>query len=405
MNDALTQIAAIVGAISFVTFIALFGHVPRLRNTPIGWIHRFALNIIPRWMYKLDLLVTGGCCFSCLSRCGNHLMNDKHPLVMIFYLALVTGGLGMFLHSGWRRISLTHKLLVPIVSAFPYITLFKAAASNPGIITPENHYNAMRVYPYDNINFHPGIVCRTCLLYKPARSKHCSVCKCCIAKHDHHCIWINNCVGHNNTRHFFAFLWATNILLTYGGYLSYSIMNNFIQSLLRRGTKVSDLPWGLYFKGWGIGFLQETPIAAVFLLSVMCGILSYSFTFYHVYLVWAGTTTNETFKWSDWSEDISTGEIYIADLLPFTPVSSTTHPSSLHNIPHPSLPNTNPALNPPSSNCYPTTAAPLTPSEIQALIEPPDVKWRQAEGLKEVENLYDLGFVENMRMVIWPKPL
>ncbi|KAG0048473.1 hypothetical protein BGZ83_006589 [Gryganskiella cystojenkinii] len=43
-------------------------------------------------------------------------------------------------------------------------------------------------------------------LPKPERTHHCSVCKKCVLKYDHHCPWIHNCVGHFNHRFFVMFL-------------------------------------------------------------------------------------------------------------------------------------------------------------------------------------------------------
>uniref|UniRef100_A0A453FWX0 S-acyltransferase n=1 Tax=Aegilops tauschii subsp. strangulata TaxID=200361 RepID=A0A453FWX0_AEGTS len=48
--------------------------------------------------------------------------------------------------------------------------------------------------------------CQKCSHYKPPRAHHCRVCKRCILKMDHHCIWINNCVGHENYKIFLVFV-------------------------------------------------------------------------------------------------------------------------------------------------------------------------------------------------------
>ena len=59
----------------------------------------------------------------------------------------------------------------------------------------------LSLWKFDEANF-----CVSCMIRTPLRSKHCKKCQRCIAKHDHHCPWVNNCVGVNNHRHFFLYL-------------------------------------------------------------------------------------------------------------------------------------------------------------------------------------------------------
>ncbi|KAF4677836.1 hypothetical protein FOL47_009748 [Perkinsus chesapeaki] len=58
----------------------------------------------------------------------------------------------------------------------------------------------------------PARVCHTCWIWKGLRTKHCPVCDCCVDDFDHHCSWLNNCVGGGNQRLFIIF--ATTELLT-----------------------------------------------------------------------------------------------------------------------------------------------------------------------------------------------
>ncbi|KAL7342987.1 zf-DHHC-domain-containing protein [Rhodotorula toruloides] len=57
--------------------------------------------------------------------------------------------------------------------------------------------------------------CRTCRVYKPPRAHHCRQCGRCILRMDHHCPWVNNCVGHHNYAHFLRFLFFVDVACSY----------------------------------------------------------------------------------------------------------------------------------------------------------------------------------------------
>jgi len=59
-------------------------------------------------------------------------------------------------------------------------------------------------------------MCRFCAKPRPERAHHCTVCGVCVMRLDHHCPWINNCVGFNNHKYFLLTCFYTVLACTAG---------------------------------------------------------------------------------------------------------------------------------------------------------------------------------------------
>ncbi|NXA14896.1 ZDHC2 Palmitoyltransferase, partial [Sapayoa aenigma] len=119
--------------------------------------------------------------------------------------------------------------------------------------------------------------CDRCHLVKPDRCHHCSVCDKCILKMDHHCPWVNNCVGFSNYKFFLLFL-------------AYSL----VYCLFIAAT---DLQY--FIKFWTNG-LPDTQakfhIMFLFFAAAMFSVSLSSLFGYHCWLVSKNKSTLEVFR-------------------------------------------------------------------------------------------------------------
>jgi len=104
--------------------------------------------------------------------------------------------------------SLAHLLFALTVGLCAY-NFFRAVTLDPGTCPKPASDDELKSIIEDLASegrLNGQTFCIQCMARKPLRSKHCRVCDKCIARSDHHCPWVWNCVGANNHRQFLLFV-------------------------------------------------------------------------------------------------------------------------------------------------------------------------------------------------------
>ena len=118
--------------------------------------------------------------------------------------------------------------------------------------------------------------CKKCQHPKPDRTHHCSTCRRCVLKMDHHCPWLATCLGLHNYKAFLLFL----IYTTFFSWVCLGSSSYWMWTELLADNR----------------YLEEYAPINIIMLSVIAGVIGLvlaGFTGWHTYLVLRGQTTIE----------------------------------------------------------------------------------------------------------------
>jgi palmitoyltransferase len=89
-----------------------------------------------------------------------------------------------------------------IVFILSFTFFFLSWLKDPGYLKKDSKIDFNTVLE----KFDPNTLCPECEVIRTERSRHCNICNRCVERFDHHCPWINNCVGVRNHAFFFLYI-------------------------------------------------------------------------------------------------------------------------------------------------------------------------------------------------------
>ncbi|XAR54461.1 Protein S-acyltransferase [Bertholletia excelsa] len=174
-------------------------------------------------------------------------------------------------------------LIFTFLASLCFVSFFACVLTDPGGVPSSYVPDVEDHATSDQQPIKTGIQrkrCDKCSVYKPPRTHHCRSCRRCILRMDHHCIWINNCVGLRNYKAFFVLV-------------AYTTMASIYSSVIIVSCAVR--------KEWNPWKAHETLLLKLFYILSGVVVVGLSMTLgtlfcWHVYLVVHNMTTIEHYE-------------------------------------------------------------------------------------------------------------
>ena len=166
-----------------------------------------------------------------------------------------------------KRITLLYRVYI-LWTAFVWMYIISFLNKSPGKLKVNKKNYLLNLIENDNKNeIDLWYYCIKCQVKKEANSNHCYFCDECYSDFDHHCIWLNKCIGKNNKKLFYYLIVIIllnsvfNLIICFLGEINNEIKTEFIHT-------------PFLFKYMKITLVLKTSIFAIyFLCAVMIFII------------------------------------------------------------------------------------------------------------------------------------
>ncbi|TVU04893.1 hypothetical protein EJB05_48037 [Eragrostis curvula] len=152
--------------------------------------------------------------------------------------------------------------------------------------------------------------CDTCMLYRPPRCSHCSICNNCVERFDHHCPWVGQCIGLVSYARFPEYLSVDRfsnllrLIVRISMQRNYRFFYMFVFSTTLLCLYVFAFCWVYVFKireaehlSFGKAMLKTPASIALIGYCFLCVWFVGGLSVFHCYLMSTNQTTYENFRY------------------------------------------------------------------------------------------------------------
>lgn len=279
-----------------------------------------------------------------LEKCCESLGTKPNPAFQLVYVIIMCCWFYLYFRYGWGEESTAirplveeipgglnlHMRIMELGFGFGLALLIKCYTCDPGRVTNENReqLNALYKQPDTSLGEIPLKWCNTCRFLRPPRTHHCRICDICVVRFDHHCVWLNTCIGANNLRWFLAFVGWHALLCWYGVGFVFMLMRVIAAKMHAKDPGVLEwvgqrryeaymrfIPrtWGMLggIVGnaagtdvpWSVVWAMNVPLMVLMIFCAVMGALLGSFFFVHVLQVLRNQTSYEGWTYVPQKQD------------------------------------------------------------------------------------------------------